>query len=74
MAVENLRPLPSAPCPAGKSTEPRVTASFGVASLRPEKDEDVQSLYRRADKSLYRAKAAGRNRIVWDPEPSAPKR
>ena len=73
MAVENLRPLPSAPCPAGKGTEPRVTASFGVASHRPEKDEDVQSLYRRADKNLYRAKAAGRNRIVWDPEPSAPK-
>jgi diguanylate cyclase (GGDEF)-like protein len=40
-----------------------VTASFGAASLDPEND-DLARLVRRADKSLYRAKAAGRNCAV----------
>jgi diguanylate cyclase (GGDEF)-like protein len=39
----------------------RVTASFGVASLKP--DERVSSLVKRADEALYQAKSFGRNRI-----------
>jgi len=39
----------------------RKTASFGVASLTPEDDEE--SLIRRADESLYFAKNNGRNRV-----------
>lgn len=41
----------------------RVTASFGVASRR-EGDERLKELFQRADEALYRAKAAGRNRVA----------
>ncbi len=40
----------------------RVTASFGVAELRP--DDGVGDLLRRADEALYRAKQEGRNRVA----------
>jgi len=38
----------------------QLTASFGVAGLQP--DEDYEQLFRRADRALYQAKLAGRNR------------
>lgn len=38
----------------------QLTASFGVAELQP--DEDYEQLFRRADRALYQAKMAGRNR------------
>lgn len=38
-----------------------VTASFGVAELRP--DDTVETLLQRADAALYRAKQSGRNRV-----------
>lgn len=41
-----------------------VTASFGVATLQP--GEDADSLLRRVDTALYRAKDGGRNRVVSD--------
>lgn len=41
----------------------RVTASFGVAMLHPE-DQEPEQLLRRADRALYAAKAAGRDRVV----------
>jgi diguanylate cyclase (GGDEF)-like protein len=46
-----------------------VTASFGVATLWPEGGTPVQPEYlvRRADEALYRAKAAGRNRVEGAP-------
>lgn len=48
--------------PAG----PAVTASFGVAIWRP--GDTLPGLFARADRRLYRAKAAGRNRsIAVDP-------
>lgn len=40
----------------------RITASFGVAELRP--DEDTASLLNRADKALYAAKVSGKNCII----------
>jgi diguanylate cyclase (GGDEF)-like protein len=39
----------------------RVTASFGVATLSP--DDDAASWMKRADRALYAAKQAGRNRV-----------
>ncbi len=41
----------------------RVTASFGVAALRPGEDE-LEQVLKRADQALYAAKAAGRDRVV----------
>jgi len=43
--------------------EIRVTASFGVAECL--ETDDAASLLARADTMLYRAKQAGRNRVVW---------
>ena len=41
----------------------RLTFSAGVAQF-PDDGTDVQSLYRAADSALYRAKAAGRDRVM----------
>lgn len=38
----------------------KVTASFGAAAI--EKEDTIETLLRRADKALYRAKQSGRNR------------
>ncbi|RYF53593.1 MAG: GGDEF domain-containing protein, partial [Comamonadaceae bacterium] len=50
--------LPHEGAPAGI-----VTVSFGVASLAPQRDQLPQELVRHADRAMYRAKQAGRNRI-----------
>lgn len=42
----------------------RVTASFGVASLACVVEPSAAALLARADERLYRAKTAGRNRVV----------
>lgn len=44
----------------------RITASVGVASFRP--DDTPGSLIERADRCLYAAKHAGRNRVVGENE------
>lgn len=51
-AIEGLPLLPEA----------TITTSVGVATLQPE--EDVESWLKRSDANLYRAKSAGRNRVV----------
>ena len=40
----------------------RVTVSVGAATFDPSSDETIGELFERADKALYAAKAAGRNR------------
>jgi len=45
----------------GLSNDIRLTASFGVATLR--EGENYEQLFARADAALYRAKSNGRNRV-----------
>ncbi|HKU68131.1 MAG TPA: diguanylate cyclase [Candidatus Baltobacteraceae bacterium] len=51
--------------PHAQNPEGVVTASFGVAGTPPASD-DVRPLLRRADRALYSAKMAGRNRAVLE--------
>jgi diguanylate cyclase (GGDEF)-like protein len=44
-----------------------ITASFGVAVLRPR--EPIESVVGRADVAMYAAKGGGRNRVVGASEP-----
>ncbi|GMU65209.1 MAG: hypothetical protein AMXMBFR36_14830 [Acidobacteriota bacterium] len=46
------------------SVAPRVTVSLGLASMVPTEDADRVTLIARADRALYRAKQAGRDRVV----------
>ena len=55
-----LRATPPA-APSGEAMP--VSASFGVAAFAPGTNEDWESLFRRADGALYRAKQAGRDRV-----------
>ncbi len=58
-AVEDLK------IPVGDGKPPaRVTVSAGVAALGPGHNGGADALLREADAALYRAKAAGRNRVV----------
>ena len=45
----------------------RVTASFGVATQEDGQSNSLESLYEHADKLLYQAKDAGRNRVCICP-------
>jgi two-component system cell cycle response regulator len=45
----------------------KVTASFGIANLRPGQDDEFHQLQSRADAALYAAKRLGRNKIQSAP-------
>lgn len=46
-----------------------VTVSAGGATLIPNRDDEFKKLIGMADKMLYVAKRAGKNRVVWNHEP-----
>jgi len=59
---------------AGASEVIGVTASFGIAAYPESGAQTAEDLVRKADKSLYRAKKTGKNRVelFWADEPSDP--
>ena len=59
---ENLKKGPNVACD-GVTLDP-VTMSFGINSAVPGKEEDSQSVIKKADDALYKAKRSGRNRII----------
>ena len=67
------RRLADAPYEVGAGSLPvDVTCSIGIASY-PEHADSVTALLRRADEALYRAKAAGRNRVIVSGAPMSEK-
>jgi len=54
--IERLHPFPE--------LDLRITASMGVVSVT--EDEDAESIFKRADNALYRAKNNGRNQVIID--------
>lgn len=61
--AQRLRSACKKVCIDDDDEELMITASFGVACA--EKDSDVQSLLSRADRALYLAKSAGRDRVEF---------
>ena len=61
-ACEKLRGLLEEHTFTIQGIEIKVTASFGITSLK--ETDTITSLYERADKALYLAKAWGKNRVV----------
>ena len=49
----------------GSKVAPTLTVSVGGATLGECGQESLETLFAAADKHLYRAKQAGRNRVVW---------
>ncbi|HJV03600.1 MAG TPA: diguanylate cyclase [Burkholderiaceae bacterium] len=56
---------------AASTAGPLLTISAGGATLRLHEGESAQDLLAAVDRHLYLAKQAGRDRIVWRPDPNA---
>ncbi len=62
VAVERIRQQIEAHLYTFQGRETRVTASFGMAGIKPGQDCDIERLMVQADVALYSAKRRGRNR------------
>lgn len=63
--VARIRADLAAGNPAGEPGLPRITASIGLSTGIPRDARDIDRLLAASDLSLYRAKAAGRDRAYW---------
>jgi diguanylate cyclase (GGDEF)-like protein len=63
-AAERLRAAVAGTVVESASARINVTISAGVTCADPEQVTDLSALIERADRALYAAKQAGRNRIV----------
>jgi diguanylate cyclase (GGDEF)-like protein len=76
VVAERLRLSIAATPVRGEHVDVRVTASFGVAATDQDATTSVADLMRAADAALYRAKFAGRDRVLraersdWRPAPA----
>ncbi len=68
-----LRAAGAEPLPDGSGSRvlPPITISIGISAM-PDHGKDAESLLAAADRGLYAAKAAGRNRVVLAPLEPAP--
>jgi len=64
--AERLRESVCSPPMALKDTSVAITISVGVTTTRDANQLDIEALLNAADNALYRAKAAGRNRVEGD--------
>ena len=60
------RAISKTPVPFGQQKIP-VTCSIGCATSSDPSSEDLKTFIQRADRALYRAKLAGRNRVATEP-------
>lgn len=72
MLAERLRTALHVSPVVAPEIELRVTSSFGVATFVPGNGETWESLFRRADAALYRAKQSGRDRVEVCTNPPPP--
>jgi diguanylate cyclase (GGDEF)-like protein len=54
----------NAPIPCADAGAARVTVSIGISTQIPTQDSSLENFISIADSALYKAKAAGRNRVV----------
>ena len=65
VTTERLRQLVARTAALTSAGPVSVTVSAGVAAAEAEWSGDAEGLVRAADQALYRAKASGRNQVVW---------
>jgi diguanylate cyclase len=63
--ANRIKKLTSETCFPGLPDDFRITISMGLTHYQP--GENIDTILKRADNALYRAKRAGKNRIEWEP-------